>query len=105
MGRNRSSDPEICPLDVGVVEEIPRLPLEHAPPVLEHVPPGAELEGVADVLLEEEDGQPLPAELLQGAEHLPYEDRRETGGGLVEDEHPRLRHAGPHDGKHLLLST
>src|SRR4030067_2044108 len=58
------SDPQVRFLDVIVVQQFLAGPLQDHAAVLEHVGPVAQGEGLADVLLHEKDGHPLPVDLL-----------------------------------------
>src|SRR5215813_2199788 len=62
-------------------------------------------EGEREVLLHEEDGQPLALELADHPPHLAHEERSQSFRGLVEEEQVRVAHEGTPDGQHLLLAA
>ena len=57
------------------------------------------------VLLDDQDRQPAGANPLHQFEHLLHHDRRETRGGLVEQQQFRVRHQRAADRAHLLLAA
>jgi hypothetical protein len=64
-----------------------------------------DLQGQAGVLLHQEDGLPLPVELLYGLKDEVHQDRGQAHGGLVHEEDAGVLHQGPADGQHLLLAS
>ena len=74
-------------------------------PVLHHVPVVGDGESHLRVLLDEQDGCPLPVDRNDDLRHLLDQAGRETERRLVEDHQPGGLHQGPTDGQHLLLAT
>src|SRR5215510_14078388 len=61
-------------------------------------------EGEREVLLHEEDGEPLALELADHPPHLAHEERGQPFRGLVQEEQVGVAHESPPDGQHLLLA-
>src|SRR5579859_2785860 len=99
------SESQISPLQLGVGEELRRRALEHDRPILEHIGAMRDLERLADVLLDEQDRQPLPVQLPDEGEELLDRDRRQAERRLVEDQEARLGHQAAADREHLLLAA
>ena len=62
-------------------------------------------EGQGDILLDEQDAEPFALQAHQHAADLAHDDRRQTLGGLVEEEELRIGHQGARHGQHLLLAA
>src|SRR6266850_422421 len=101
----KPSEREILLPDRRVLAELARRALVADVPFLEHVDPVREVEREGDVLLGEEDREPVGLEptdlLLQVIDH----ERCEPLGGLVEEQELRVPHEGPRDREHLLLAA
>src|SRR6266545_4155467 len=99
------SGPEICGPDLGVRRELAARSLEPDVPGLDHRPALRDLERLAQVLLDEENGDARAVELRDRAHHLLDEERGQAEARLVEHEQRRLAHERPPDGAHLLLAA
>src|SRR5262245_65859298 len=62
-------------------------------------------EGEREVLLHEEDGEPLTLELADHPPDLAHEEGGQALRGLVEEEQVWIAHEGAPDGQHLLLAA
>src|SRR5262249_49112226 len=72
---------------------------------LEHVGSVRVLQRGVGVLLDEENGSPLPVNLFDRLENRMDQNGRETQRRLVEEKNLRPRHQRPPDREHLLLSA
>src|SRR5262249_34416540 len=72
---------------------------------LEHVGAIGALQGLARVLLDEQNRAPLSLEVRDDAKNLPDQQRREAEGRLVEHQELRACHQSPANGEHLLLAA
>ena len=79
--------------------------LQHHPAVFQHIAPIRQFERLVRVLLHQEDGHPLLAQLLYGVEDLLDDDGGQPQGGLVQQQQARLAHQGAADGQHLLFAA
>ncbi len=57
------------------------------------------------VLCDQQDRRPLLVDLLDRLEYGVDQNRSQTQGGLIQEEHARSRHQGPADREHLLLAS
>ena len=62
-------------------------------------------ERLHDVLLDQQDGEPVPIEPADQGEHLLDQDRREAERRLVQDQELGLAHQAAADRQHLLLAA
>ena len=98
-------DAEVAALEVGIVREGARGRLggdaaaDHDELAL------GERGRDAEVLLDEEDREPLRLEELERLDEALDDRRREALRGLVHDEDPRVRDEGAADREHLLLAA
>ena len=60
--------------------------------VFQHVAAVGQLQRLVGVLLDEEDGHPLLAQLFNGVEDLLNDDRRQTERRLIQQQQARLAH-------------
>src|SRR5208283_5435605 len=74
-------------------------------PCLNHVAVRRDLQGLSDILFDEQDRQATAVDLDQRAKYLLDENWSQTHRGLVEKKQPRFCHQRPADGKHLLLTA
>src|ERR1700740_2524339 len=88
------SEPEIGALQIGIAQERRGRPLEHDAAVLQHIRTMRDLERLADILLDEQDGQAFLVQPADQGEQLLDRDGRQSQRGLVEDEESRLRPSG-----------
>ena len=72
---------------------------------LEQIGAVDDVEHLLHVLLDDQHGQPLGADLADEIEHLLHHERREPGRRLVHQQHLRLRHQRAADRAHLLLAA
>ena len=77
----------------------------HDPSSREHEDAIGHLGGEGHALLDEEDGEPFAAKILEGLRDVPDDDGREPFGRLVEEQEVGVRHQGAADGEHLLLAA
>src|SRR2546425_5659951 len=103
--RGRSSEAEIRLLHVGARPEALPRPLEHDPPVLEHVASVRELERARHVLLDEHDRHAVAIDPLQSVEDELHRHRRQSEARLVQQQEARARHEPAPDRAHLLLAA
>ena len=90
----------------GRLQERPRAVLEDDATELEHVDPVDHAEGLADVLLDEQDGRAeRGADLVHLVHQLADQDGREPARRLVEHEEPGPGHERPPHGQHLALAA
>src|SRR6058998_286070 len=98
--------PEVELLDVLVLDDRPRVAVEHDPPVLHHVAILGELERHRRVLLGEQDGHAfLAIEPADDVEDLGHQQRGQPHRRLVEQHQPGMGHERAPDRQHLLLAT
>src|SRR5256712_2924309 len=100
-----ASETEIRLLHVGARPEALPRPLEHDPPVLEHVASVRELERARHVLLDEHDRHAGAIDTLQGVEDELHRHRRQSEARLVQQEQARAGHEPAPDRAHLLLAA
>src|SRR6266568_150754 len=100
-----SSLSQVCPADFGVVGQVARRALEHDAARLEHVAAAGDGQGHRGILLDEQDGHALLVDGQDRLEDLLDKDRRQSHGGLVEQQEPGAGHERAADGKHLLLAA
>jgi hypothetical protein len=81
-----SGAPEICPLDLGIPKQLRARSAELDAAGLEDVGAVRHLERATGVLLDEQNGDALPVDLLDGPEDLVDHLGRETEGGLVQQQ-------------------
>src|SRR2546425_444175 len=103
--RGRSSETEIRLLHVGARPQALPRPLEHDPPVLEHVASVRELERARHVLLDEHDRRAVAIDTLQSAEDELPRHGRHPEARLAQQEEPRAGHEPAPDRAHLLLAA
>src|SRR5437867_1656089 len=103
--RGRSSETEIRLLHVGARPQALPRPLEHDPPVLEHVASVREPERARHVLLDEHDRRAVAIDTLQSVEDELHRHRRQPEARLVQQEEPRAGHEPAPDRAHLLLAA
>jgi hypothetical protein len=73
--------------------------------LVEDVAAVADLQTPPGVLLHHDDADTGPVDLLGPDEDLVLQGGRQTGGGLVEQEHLGVHHEGPAHRQHLALAT
>ena len=107
LGRHSAgrSHAQVRLLHVRVGEQRPARPLLADPPGLEDVGAVGQLEGQEDLLLHEQDGQPVALEPRHGRVELVHHERRQAERGLVEHEQARPREERHRDRQHLLLAA
>ena len=88
-----------------VLEEIPAYALEDDLAVFHHVAAISDLEGLLDILLDDEEGEARLADCLEDVEEPVYDYRGEAQGRLVHGEECGSGHERPADGYHLLLAA
>src|SRR5437868_3866968 len=80
-------------------------------PAAAHAPSGEHDAGIRDaqrlarVLLHHEDAHAHGIHLLDLVEHRAHEERRQTGGRLVQHQHPGPHREGAGEGEHLALAA
>src|SRR5712691_164644 len=103
--RVTASETEIRLLHVGARPEALPRPLEHDPPVLEHVASVRELERKRHVLLDEHDRHAVAIDPPQSVEDELHRHRRQSEARLVQQKEARARHEPAPDRAHLLLAA
>ena len=73
--------------------------------VLEHVAAVGDAQRQRDLLLGDDDGEAVAAQVAEGGVGIGRQLRRQPGGRLVEHEQARLAHQRPADREHLLLAS
>src|ERR1700730_6510885 len=101
-GRLPSYCPQIRALHVLVLHEARTFALQSDAAVLQDIAVFGKLERLLRILLDQQDGDPLPIELLHDGEDLLDQQRGEAERGLVEKEEPRPRHEAPSNPEHSL---
>src|SRR6266571_1122332 len=96
---------EVRLADLLVVQQRPRLVLEHDPAGLDHVAPVGEAERLGGVLLDEQDRRALLVDLADGVEDALDDDGGEPHRGLVQQHQLGPCHERPADREHLLLPS
>src|SRR5215470_1433752 len=99
------SPPEVHALDVFAGHQRGRRSLGREPTDLEQVRVVSDLERLARVLLDHEDGQAPRVDLPDLLEETLHDFRREAERRLVHDQEPRLRDQRARDREHLLLTA
>src|SRR5215469_6489745 len=79
--------------------------LVHHAPAVHHVMTVRDGGGEFQILLHEQDGEPLRLQPADRGADLLDDHRSEALGGLVEEEEPRSGAEDPTDGQHLLLAA
>src|SRR5437899_2054569 len=87
-----------------VAQHVPRSFGADAPP-RQHVPPPAQAERLARILLDEQDAEPARIDLAHAIEHEALERGGQGGRGLVEEQQARLHHQRHRDREHLALAA
>jgi hypothetical protein len=64
-----------------------------------------QLQRLPGVLLDQQHGCPRLVDLLQHAEDVAHEQRRQAHRGLVQQHQPAARHQRPRHRQHLLLAS
>src|SRR5215470_5548347 len=98
-----SRDPKIPPLDGLVTLEVVRSALVDDLSLAHHVDAIRDAQGQVIVLLDQQDRQALALEALEDAADLPHDDRRQSLGRLIQQEHPAIREERATERQHLLL--
>src|SRR5471032_1742514 len=99
------SGPEEEALYVRVRRKVGRLAASTVPAVDQNVAAMGDGERLARVLLDHGDGDAVAIDRDDGGEQRLGSDRRETGGGLVEQKQRGLDHQRHRHGKNLALTT
>src|SRR3954468_11506330 len=86
------SDPEVGALQVAVREKLAGSAVEHDGAIFQHIRALRDFERLADVLLDEQHGEPVLVEPGDERKHLLDEERCKAERGLVQDEQSRLAH-------------
>src|SRR5579859_3394973 len=100
-----AAPPEIGGADRRAVEQFGRRSARADRAGFEQIGAVDDLQYLPDILLDDQHGEAQFADMAQEREHLLDNDRREAGGGFVEQEELRLRHQCPADRAHLLLAA
>ena len=100
------SHAEIRLLNIVIIRQAARLPLQNRDALLQDVPLVGDLQRHAGILLHQQDGDPLLLiDPLDQRQCLRDQLRRQAQGGLVKEDQLRAEHQGPGHSQRLLFSA